>query len=493
MDPQKQPFSSSNESSDGAASSSFKTPNTPIGDDSSSMHDANEASTHFSDSADSGSNEASASESDASDPVVVIDSAKLHGDTEANQPSSDTDRPVETIVSPAQMTQIPEAPPASSMEASTVISPEAGLPPSPVPVGMMPDSNVTAAAPPPPPSSDSEYMTAMQPVIDTPRKSKKKLLIGLILVAIIVILLGATAAAYYVVMNKPQNVLDMALANTFSPSKVTSISFEGNASVTTGSTPITVTFSGASDQNGAFTLSSKIDALLTTITSDVRSADGSTLYARVGGLSGISQLLKASGNSFAGTYAPIIAGIDNQWIQINQSMVKQLTGSGASLSAKLNATDRQKLETAYKQNKFLVAQKSLAAESIKGRNSFHFQVIVDKTKLKSFVAAIKSANVQNLTITQDNLNTLNNQIDKADFGKYPVEIWVAKSNKLIDQIGFTTTQGDTKLAVRFTVDDYNKPVNVPVPSGAKTLLDVISNLLTGGSASALNSLSGVSL
>jgi|GEM_PF-1317243 len=479
MDPKKQPFSSSNEFSDSAASSSSKLPITSTTND----YDVAE---------DEGLSGAHSSESDASGgDSVVIDSAKLHGNDEASK-TPDMEQPVDASMPPAPFDQTPEINPESGIEARTAMPSEVGLPPSPVPTGMvMPDNSAMA---PSPPLGDSDYVTATSPVVDIPRKSKKKLLFVLILATTIVILLGATAAAYYVAMNKPQNVLDMALANTFSPSKVTSVSFEGNVSVASGkSSPIAVAFTGASDQNGAFTLSGKVDALLTTIMLDARSADGSTVYARVGGLNGIPQLLKASGSSAVAAFAPIIAGIDNQWIQINQSMVKQLTGSDASLNAKLSTTDRQKLETAYKQNKFLVAQKSLAAESIKGHNSFHFQVTVDKVKLKSFITAVKSENIQNVTITQDNLNSLNNQLDKVDFNKYPMEIWVTKSNKLIDQIVFTTTQGDTKLTARLTADDYNKPINVVIPSGSKTLLNIISNLLTGSSAAALNSLSGVSL
>jgi len=46
-----------------------------------------------------------------------------------------------------------------------------------------------------------------------PKQPQTGLIIG-ILVAIIIVLLGASAAAYYVVMNKPQNVLGMALGET---------------------------------------------------------------------------------------------------------------------------------------------------------------------------------------------------------------------------------------------------------------------------------------
>jgi hypothetical protein len=337
--------------------------------------------------------------------------------------------------------------------------------------------------------------TATPTVMGGPKKGKKMMLIGIIVAAIIVILLSAAAAAYYVVANKPQNILNTALANSFS-AKTTSMSFDGSLDIKTGgSNSVSTTFSGAANQSGAFTFMGKVDALVATLGFDLRSTDGNTFYARVSGLDGIPQILENSG-SMAAMYAPMIAGVNNQWIQVNPSMIQKLTGNATTLNTKFSATDHQKLADIYKRNPFLVAQKSLPSETIKGKSSYHLQVIIDKAKLKSFAAALKSANIQNVSITQDDLTNLNKQVDQASFGKYPVDVWIAKSGKLIDQISFTNSQSGTTTSLRFTIDDYNKSVTVVAPSGAKSLLDIISNLLTNSSMSpsaSLNAQNSISL
>lgn len=333
----------------------------------------------------------------------------------------------------------------------------------------------------------------------TPKKSKKPLFITLIAAAVVCILLGASAAAYYVVMNKPQNVLNAALANQFSTGKVNSVNFEGSLDIKPkGSNTISTTFTGASDNDGAFTMNAKVDAVVTTVKVDFESADGKSYYLRLGGLDGIDQLLGASG---ASGMAPAIASINNQWLEITQGMLKQLTGSDTDVSSKLSDADRQKLADAYKQSQFLVVSKTLKDESIKGKSSRHYQVTVDKTKLKSFVAAVKAANLSAVKITGDNVKEFNKEADKTDFGKYPVDVWVSKADKLINQVTFQGSSDGTSYGLRFTITDFNKPVKVEAPKDSKSLLEVLSALLTSsfsdmgldGADSGLDNLGGISL
>ncbi|HSX00525.1 MAG TPA: hypothetical protein VLH38_05825 [Patescibacteria group bacterium] len=504
MDPQKQPFSSSNNPLDGASDSPADAMQTPA--DAPTAHDMSSwdsepkpsqvgggaygSSSFQPDVPDSSSSTGSSVAPDA----VVIDSTMLHPE-ESKAPIMPT--PAGSQIDPAESMSSP-TPVSNSMPGAQM--PTAGsnyaTPYEPMPQNAVAAGTVLPAGGVPSASgffaSDAPSTGAMPAgTVVAPRKSKKKMIIVLIVAAIVVVLLGASAAAYYVAMNKPQNILDMALSNT---TKTTSTAFEGSVNIDSGKdASVNGTFTGAADQNGVFTLNAKIDALLTTISIDTRSADGKTFYARVSGLDGLGKLLTASGSPTAEIYAPIISGLDKQWIQVNQSMIKQLTGrDDASVGAKMTAEDRQKLVTAYKKNEFLVVQKSLATEDVKGSSSYHFQVGIDKTKMKSFVAAVKSAKVSNLTMTDDDIQSFNKLVDKTDFSKYPLEIWVSKSDKRIDQISFAIKQDGTKVSVRYTVDSYNKPVNVVVPTGAKSLLTIISNLF-GGESTGLDSLTGVSL
>jgi hypothetical protein len=346
------------------------------------------------------------------------------------------------------------------------------------------------------------------------KKGKKPLIIASIVVVLLVVIFGGVAAAYYQVMNKPQNVLDKALLNSFDGTKASSMDFEGSLDIKPKSSDtISTTFTGSTDAKaGAFKLNAKVDATVATINLDVLSADGSTLYLRVSGLDGLASLLGlgSGSTSAAGSaaddplgldamIAPLISGLNNQWIQINSSMLKQLTGTDTSVNTKLSDSDRQKLGDAYKKNEFIVVSKTFSDEAIKGQSSKHYQVTIDKTKLKSFMVAVKADNISSLKLTSDDIAAFNKSIDKYDLNKYPVDVWVAKSSKMIDQISFSASSDGTNVHLRLTVDGYNKPVKVTVPANAKSFLDVLSNLLsgsTGASADDLNSLtdgSGISL
>lgn len=312
------------------------------------------------------------------------------------------------------------------------------------------------------------------------QKRKKPLIIGCIAGLLVLVLLAASASAYYVV-NKPQNVLGMALANSFASNKIQSDSFDGSVELQSGSGPaLTATFNGAASQSGAFTLSGSVDAVVTNITLDMRSTDGATYYFKVGGLQGLPQLLNASGDATNTQLAPIIGSLNDQWIEINQSIIQQLTGKDSQVNFKLSDADRAKLAGAYKKNQFMVVQQKLADESIKGKPSFHYKVVIDAAKLKSFAAALKAANLDSIKITQDQLSSFNKTVNDAQFSKYPFDVWVAKSGRLIDQLTVAASQNGSTIKMRITVDDYNKPVNVEKPAGAKSLLDVLGGLFTSG-------------
>ena len=327
-----------------------------------------------------------------------------------------------------------------------------------------------------------------------PKKSKKLVLFGGIFAALIVVLLGASAAAYYIMMNKPQNVLNMALVNTFSADKVQSISYSGAVDATPkGGTATHATFEGASNNDGALQFTGKFDALVTNLTLDARSVDGESLYLRLGGLDGLAQLLGgATGtdeSGFTAFLAPVVSAVNNQWIEINSSMINQLAGTSTDIKdLKLSDADRQKLADAYKKNQFLVVDKALKDEKIGDHDSRHYQVVIDRTKLKGFVNAVKDAKIQNLPMDNDSVKEFLKEIDKANFKKYPVDVWVSKDDKLIRQVSFSTSDDTGKGSIRFTVKDYNKPVNVQKPENSKTLLEIIGQMAgNGGLDSLLNS------
>ena len=325
---------------------------------------------------------------------------------------------------------------------------------------------------------------------------KKRIMLASVVAGAVIVLGGAAAAAYYgyVLPNKPQNLLNAALVNQFTTGKVTTSNFHGTYSAKQTGVDMTMSgsFKGAVDQKGAFDISGDFDAMVTKITFDMRSVDGKDYYFRVGGLDGLDKLLAAMGSSdesTVSTYAPIISAVNNQWFIVNQSLTKTLQpGADLSQGMKLSDADVKKLADTYKQHQFLVVQQKLKDEKIASRDSYHLKIVVDKTQLKAFAAQLKTANIENLKITNDQLKDFDTSVDNANFSKYPVDVWVSKGQKLIDQVSFTTKNSDSEFTGTVTVDDWNKAVKVTKPSGAKSLLELLGNAFGSGSNSSAESL-----
>lgn len=313
-----------------------------------------------------------------------------------------------------------------------------------------------------------------------PKHRKKGLVIGLIIAAVLVFLLGGAAAAYYYVANKPENVLKKALANSFDLEKAKTMQFNGEVRLDGEGMSGGLTFKGTADnKTGAFDVSSDVDAVVTRVTLQALSPDGKNFYVKAGGLEGLPALLAATGEMGA-AYAPMITSINDQWIEINESFLKQL---GDSYEAKtLTEADFKKITTAYSQHPFFVVTETLKDEEIAGQKSHHYKVIVDRTKLKSFAVALKDAKLDAFKIEQKDIDELDAELPK-DLDKYPVEVWVSKKSKMITQVAFKTTQEGTTINLRFTVESYNKPVKVEKPETSKSLLEVMGDFMGGGSLS----------
>lgn len=349
------------------------------------------------------------------------------------------------------------------------------------------DETATPSEPPKPPTSSESYsplgaITPPSAAHESPAapgvSRKKKLgLIGLI-VGIVVVLLGASAGAYfgYYLPNQPENILKSALVNSFSKDKANSVHFNGKASVTdtASDTTYSAEFTGASSQT-QFDLSVKIDALVTTVTFDMRSLDGKSFFLRLGGLDGLPELLAQTGDPVVESYGPVLMAINDQWYEINESLIEEWLGTSLE-SGVLTEADIKKLGQAYEQHQFLVVKETLASESINGRDSYHYKVVVDKDKLKKFVAALKDAKLDSIKLTQKNVDDFSNMLMGVNFSKYPIDVWIDKDSKMFTQLGFKVEEDGAVFDAKVTITDYNKPVTVEKPEGAKSILEAMNDI-----------------
>lgn len=318
--------------------------------------------------------------------------------------------------------------------------------------------------------------------INSGKRRKKGLLIGLIIAAVILLLSGGAAAAYfgYYLPNKPENVLKKALANSFDLQKSKTIHFSGEATIGSEEEDFSVktTYNGQMDHtSGSFLFSGVTDALVTKVTSEVRSADGKNLYFKVGGLDGLSELLALSGLEGAGAFAPGLATLNDQWIEVSEGFLSQSIGDSYK-GFKLSESDARKLAAAYDQNQFLVIKEVLPDAEVKGVASHHYRVGYDMPKFKSFLRAVNAANLDAIKLTDEQLDELDRGLDEIDTVE-PWDIWIGKKDKMVRQMAIEMTDEGATFDFTFTIDSYNQPVTVEKPENAMSVLELLSIVLGG--------------
>lgn len=362
--------------------------------------------------------------------------------------------------SPSSSSSPESAPPAGpSWASSAPATPAADQAPSSMPPGPVPEANDMQDNPLP-----------MAPT----KRGKKGLIFGLIVAAVVLLLSGGAAASYYYfVSNKPENILKQALANSVDPEKTKTTRYSVSMAVGDEEMTVNASFKMAfDDATGAFDVSGTADALITTLKFDARSTDGKTYYFKVGGLDGLSELMGSTGLTEA--YAPVIALINDQWIEINQSFVEQMSKeAGMDFSTVLSDADKRKIGEAYMKYPFVVLKEVLPAENINGKSSYHYKVAIDPAVLKTFVVALKEANLDVYKPDQKAIDAINKAIDQAKFDETPFEVWIDKGSKMFSQFRVTAEEEGVKTDLKMTVDSYNQPVKVDKPEGAKSILEIV--------------------
>jgi hypothetical protein len=317
-----------------------------------------------------------------------------------------------------------------------------------------------------------------------PRR-KKGLVIGLAIAAFVCIIGAGSAAAYfgYIAPNKPENILKAALANSVDPDKLKSENFEGELSVKDNESKQTfsATYNGAATADGVFQMQADVDAVVTKVKLEMRSADGKSMYLKVSGLTGLPQLLSDYGDE-AAQYAPFISRINNQWFEINESL---LSSAGLGGGFKMSQADREKVAKAYQDHQFLTVKQKLKDEKVADMQSHHLQIVIDKQQLKDYLKALKDAKLDSAVVTQEQLDTIDDGLKDVDLNKYPIDVWIDKATKQMNQLKFAYSDNDVTVTFRMTVTAFNKPVTVTKPTGAKSLLELISELMYGNTNPAL--------
>ncbi len=325
------------------------------------------------------------------------------------------------------------------------------------------------------PGSVVEPGEVVPPVVPAQSPKKKKwLFFGLIAVAIVA-LGGASAAAYvgYFMPRQPKYVLARALGNTVSSEKIKSARYEGD--ITVKSTKENQTFKGSFDgamNDSSFELNGSVGLEVTTLKFDVRAFKNKSAYVKIDGLKGLPELLQQDSSSEAAMLAPYINAINGQWIELDQSLMANFTDKTLDTgSLQVSDADAKKIEGIYRKHPYLEVTKVHADEAIHGAKSHHYTVVINRDKLYAFAKDLKSADIKNFpNITDSQLS----EIKKANFSKYPVDVWVDAAHTTVSQVSFTAKEDDMTMTLRMAFSDINKSVTVTKPTNTKTLMQILS-------------------
>lgn len=193
------------------------------------------------------------------------------------------------------------------------------------------------------------------------------------------------------------------------------------------------------------------------------------LEVRTIGTEGFARLTEGSGFDLID-----LSPIKNVWIKASSEEIDQQVSSQTGQEAldKLDENQIKELTEAAKQSK-LVTVKKLSDEDIDGISARHYRYEIQKDKLKDFIPRANQIIYQK-PLSQEEVDEISDSFNEFDF--LPGEAWVGKQDKLPHKMTLGISPKDKSLfgdvLLSVSAKDFNQPVAVEAPEGAKTLEEV---------------------
>jgi len=316
--------------------------------------------------------------------------------------------------------------------------------------------------------------------------SRKKLFgkLGIIPAAAIAgfLLLAGSAAAYLgiIVPNQPENVLKAAFQNT---AKQTKVSFDGIAKFESTDEDaeikaFNIAMKGQTDsEQNVFQAELTITASGVTLPVEVRKVD-SVLYVKLGDLRTIKGLAAAAAPEYAGLIDAANDTLANQWIEIDETLLKQ-AGADCVLNTSMALTqdDIDLLTSKYSQGAF-VTVKSTSSETVNDRSAYKYELEIDDKKAAEFGRGLDEISVVKKlkACTEDDEPAADSSEED---GVTPVTIWIDKGTKTLSKISMQTTEeaeAESQLKGSLEMTFTYGNVSITKPADTKPAMEVIAEL-----------------
>jgi hypothetical protein len=186
-----------------------------------------------------------------------------------------------------------------------------------------------------------------------------------------------------------------------------------------------------------------------------------------------------------------LSAVANQWIKIDTEALKKQFGlekleaqvKEAQKKQELSPEQIEKLKIAVQQAKIFKITEKLPSEKIEGVNTYHYKFIIDKEGIKNLFIEISKI-VQDKTLTEKELADFDKSFEAIELPEG--EIWIGKNDLLPYKISLSsiikeTDKSKTSGEVSFTLlfKNFNKPVQIEIPTPIKTLEEVLGGLFGG--------------
>ena len=350
----------------------------------------------------------------------------------------------------------------------------------------------------PPESAPSQLLSALP---QQPERRTKKTLLAVILIIGVLIFGGGAFGYFYYFRVTPEKVIEKMMARL---SEVNSLEYQGEIETEITAPDLlsggqrtsgfSIDFSGKSDisdlnnEKGSLLLNIRTDALKELM-------QGEFIFGLE--IRTIGQVVYFKLNNLPDLGIFNLSFLTNQWFKFDleastEKLKKQLGLEGneeefeeLKKKQELSPEQIEKLEEIVAQSKVFKITGTLPSEKIEGVNTHHYKFLIDKAALKKLIIDI-STFIQNhyKTLTEEELAEFDKGLEIIE--SIDGEIWIGKKDYLPYKISLTMTIKETsesktagKSIATLSFKNYNKPVQIDVPSPAKDMLEVLGELFGG--------------
>lgn len=193
----------------------------------------------------------------------------------------------------------------------------------------------------------------------------------------------------------------------------------------------------------------------------------------------------------AGAVPQEVKDMMSKWwkITLPEGALDELSTSLPQGSMEEMTPQQKELKKAFEDAKIFTSPTLVGTESVKGENSYHYTVTVDKKALAKFVA--KAGEMEGQAMTESDLKDMEAGLEALDVKG---DVWVGQTSGVMNQMsGTMNLKPDASgvsgtITFRLTLGDINKPVTVTAPTEAtefpvEEFLGPLMMGVSGGSSS----------